>query len=37
VKITFDPVKRQATLENRGLDMAPAEGVFSGPTFDRSF
>jgi uncharacterized protein len=32
VKITFDPVKRQVTLENRGLDMALAEQVFSGPT-----
>jgi len=32
VKITFDPAKRQATLENRGLDMALVGKVFSGPT-----
>jgi uncharacterized DUF497 family protein len=32
VKITFDPTKRQVTLESRGLDMALAEEVFSGPT-----
>ena len=32
MKITFDPAKRQATLENRGLDMALAGEVFSGPT-----
>ena len=32
MKITFDPIKRQATLENRGLDMALASEVFSGPT-----
>ena len=32
MKITFDPAKRQATLENRGLDMALADEVFSGPT-----
>jgi uncharacterized DUF497 family protein len=32
VKITFDPAKRQATLENRDLDMALADEVFSGPT-----
>jgi len=32
VKITFDPAKRQTTLESRGLDMALAGEVFSGPT-----
>jgi uncharacterized DUF497 family protein len=32
VKITFDPAKRQATLDNRGLDMAMAGEVFAGPT-----
>jgi uncharacterized protein len=32
VKVTFDPAKRQATLESRGLDMALAGEVFSGPT-----
>ena len=30
--ITFDPAKRQLTLENRGLDMARAKEVFAGPT-----
>jgi uncharacterized DUF497 family protein len=28
MKITFDPVKRDATLANRGLDMARAGEVF---------
>ena len=32
MKITFDLVKRQTTLESRGLDMVLAEEVFSGPT-----
>ena len=32
MRITFDPAKRQTTLESRGLDMALAEEVFSGPT-----
>jgi uncharacterized DUF497 family protein len=32
MKITFDPAKRQATLDNRGLDMALAGEVFDGPT-----
>ncbi|MGA8584011.1 MAG: BrnT family toxin [Roseiarcus sp.] len=32
MKITFDPAKRQTTLEGRGLDMALAREVFSGPT-----
>ena len=30
--IEFDPVKRHATLENRGLDMAEAGAVFVGVT-----
>jgi uncharacterized protein len=30
--VTFDPAKRQATLEHRGLDMALADQVFAGPT-----
>ena len=29
--IEFDPVKRAVTLEVRGLDMARAEEVFTGP------
>jgi len=32
VKITFDPAKRKATLENRGLDMALVGEIFAGPT-----
>lgn len=28
--ITFDPAKRQATLDTRGLDMAKAGEVFAG-------
>lgn len=32
MKITFDPVKRAATLEERGLDFADAEMVFEGDT-----
>jgi uncharacterized DUF497 family protein len=32
VKITFDPTKRQAALDGRGLDFADAAIVFSGPT-----
>jgi uncharacterized protein len=31
--ITFDPAKRQKTLEERGLDMAWAARVFAGKTF----
>jgi uncharacterized protein (DUF4415 family) len=30
--MTFDPSKRQATLEHRGLDMALADQVFAGAT-----
>jgi uncharacterized DUF497 family protein len=32
MKIEFDPAKRDATLEVRGLDMARAAEIFSGPT-----
>jgi uncharacterized DUF497 family protein len=32
--ITFDPAKRAATLEERGLDFADAALVFEGPTFE---
>lgn len=30
--ITFDPAKREATLEERDLDFADAAEVFAGPT-----
>ena len=32
MEVTFDPAKRQMTLERRGLDMADASEVFDGPT-----
>ena len=32
VRITFDPVKRAATLQKRGLDFADAAEVFAGVT-----
>jgi uncharacterized protein len=32
VKITFDPAKRQAALDGRGLNFADASIVFAGPT-----
>ena len=32
VKITFDPAKRQAVLNQRGLNFADAVVVFAGPT-----
>ena len=32
MKITFDPVKRRAALDERGLDFADASIVFAGPT-----
>ena len=32
MEIEFDPDKRQATLEHRGLDMACAAEVFAGPS-----
>lgn len=31
VKISYDPAKRAATLEHRGLDFANAGEVFAGP------
>jgi uncharacterized DUF497 family protein len=34
MEITFDPAKRQATLEARGLDFADAAKVFAGETID---
>jgi uncharacterized DUF497 family protein len=34
MKITFDPVKRAATLQDRGLDFADAAEVFAGKTLD---
>jgi uncharacterized DUF497 family protein len=33
VDISFDPVKRQATLGIRGLDLADAGRVFAGATY----
>ena len=35
MKITFDPAKRLATLEGRGVDFLDAPEVFTGPTFTR--
>jgi len=32
MEIEFDPAKRQATLDNRGLDMVRAAEIFSGKT-----
>ena len=32
MKITYDPVKRAKTIEERGLDFEGAPEVFSGPT-----
>lgn len=34
MQITFDPVKRAATLQDRGLDFADAALVFAGRTLD---
>ncbi|MDR2874901.1 MAG: BrnT family toxin [Methylobacillus sp.] len=34
MEITFDPVKREATLADRGLDFADAALVFSGVTLE---
>jgi uncharacterized DUF497 family protein len=31
MKITFDPLKRAATLQQRSLDFADASLVFTGP------
>jgi uncharacterized DUF497 family protein len=35
VKITFDPNKREATLQRRGLDFADAAEVFTGRTYTK--
>ena len=35
MKVTFDPARRDRTLEKRGLDFARAGDVFSGPTLIR--
>lgn len=32
MRITFDPVKQEWTLRERGLDFADATAVFAGPT-----
>jgi uncharacterized protein len=32
MKISFDPAKRAATLEHRGLDMADSAATFAGQT-----
>ena len=32
MRITYDPEKRDSTMEHRGLDMANADQVFDGPT-----
>ncbi len=32
--ITYDPTKRRATLESRGLDFKDAHFVFDGPNFE---
>ncbi len=34
-RVTFDPAKRAATLEGRGLDFALAEAVFFGVAYTR--
>jgi len=34
MRITYDQAKRQATLEERGLDFADAIKVFAGETFE---
>jgi uncharacterized DUF497 family protein len=34
MKITFDPLKRAATLQLRALDFADAESVFTGPVLE---
>ncbi len=32
MKITYDPAKRQAAIDNRGLNFVDAAIVFAGPT-----
>ena len=34
MKITYDPSKQAATLQERGLDFADAATVFAGATFE---
>ena len=34
MSVTYDPIKRTATLAERGLDFKDAEFVFAGPTFE---
>jgi uncharacterized DUF497 family protein len=34
MKITFDPVKRASTLEDRSLDFADAAEIFAGKTLN---
>lgn len=34
MRITFDPAKRDKTLQERGLDFADAEIVFEGVTLE---
>lgn len=31
MEVTFDPAKRQVTMEQRGLDFADAAQIFEGP------
>ncbi|MEO5347860.1 MAG: BrnT family toxin [Magnetococcus sp. YQC-9] len=35
MKITYDPVKREKTLLDRGVDFADSVAVFSGRTLDQ--
>lgn len=34
MKLSYDPAKRKATLDNRGLDFDDAALVFAGPVFE---
>ena len=34
MRLTFDPAKREATLEERGLDFEDSKYVFAGPNFE---
>jgi hypothetical protein len=36
VKVTFDPIKRESALAERGLDFADAAEVFAGRTYTRA-
>ena len=35
MRITYDPRKREWTLQHREVDFVDAEKVFAGPTFDQ--